>query len=120
MNDLDTSAQVRAVVKREAQVLRDLLGRFTKDSDIVDGFAATSLGKTWSVGHARIFACWAAGAEKSKTDGEGKDRVVHSKHILICALGLEILLRKVVDVWTTPDHIKHSLLSGHQCMCVMD
>ncbi|GBE82448.1 telomeric DNA binding protein [Sparassis crispa] len=95
---LDPDARSRALVKREAQLLRNVLGNLRKDQgEIVDSVSAVVLGREWSEGHARIFACWAAGAEKDKIDAE--------------ALG--ILLSRVVDMWSTPDHIKHSLLSRH-------
>lgn len=69
---LEDSPHARALVKREARLLKALLGRFTKDSDIVDGFSVTALGRQWSVGHARIFACWISGTEKGKVDTEGR------------------------------------------------
>ncbi|EKM55734.1 uncharacterized protein PHACADRAFT_121551 [Phanerochaete carnosa HHB-10118-sp] len=98
VDDLDDSLRTRALVKREAKLLRELLGRFAKDSDIVDGFSVTALGRSWSVGFARVFVCWIAGAEKGRVDTEA----------------LELLLNKAMDVWANPDHIRHSLLSGHQ------
>ncbi|KAI0948359.1 hypothetical protein AcV7_009125 [Taiwanofungus camphoratus] len=95
---LDGTALSRSLVKREAQLLRHLVGRLSKEEgDLLDAFSAVALGREWSEGHARIFACWAAGAETHKTDEEA----------------LEILRSKVIDMWTTPEHIKHSLLSRH-------
>ncbi|KIP04779.1 hypothetical protein PHLGIDRAFT_25407 [Phlebiopsis gigantea 11061_1 CR5-6] len=86
VDDLADSPRVRALVKREAALLKALLGRFNKDSDIVDGFVATALGRHWSVGQSRIFTCWISGARRGE----------------------------VLDVWIAPDHVRHSLLSGHQ------
>lgn len=115
-DNVDGSPHTRALIKREAQLLRELLGRFTKDNDVVDGFSAAALGRTWSVCHARIFVCWIAGAEKGKIDGEGEEDAVSRR---ICVdysfVGLELLLNKVMDIWANPEHVKHSLLSGHQC-----
>lgn len=96
---LDAAPSTRALVKREAQLLGAVLGQPSKNSDLTEGIFAAILGRTWSVGHARIFVCWAAGAETAR---------VNSK-------GLQLLLDRAVDLWTTPDHIKHSLLAGHQC-----
>ncbi|GJE97099.1 telomere length regulation protein-domain-containing protein [Phanerochaete sordida] len=103
IDELDGASRTRALVKREAKLLKDLLGRFTKDSEIVDGFTATALGRTWSLGLARVFVCWVAGAEQGKIDGEA----------------LELLLNKIMDVWANPDHARHSLLSDHQYLTSM-
>lgn len=69
---LDGTALSRSLVKREAQLLRHLVGRLSKEEgDLLDAFSAVALGREWSEGHARIFACWAAGTETHKTDEEG-------------------------------------------------
>ncbi|KAI0362718.1 hypothetical protein OH77DRAFT_1442575 [Trametes cingulata] len=95
---LETSPSIRALVAREAVLLRRLLGPLKKDSsELVDCFSAVALGRNWDEGHARILACWVAGAEKESRDREG----------------LRILLDQVVDLWTDADHIRHSLLSQH-------
>lgn len=39
----------------------------------------------------------------------------HAEALTTVSSGLEMLLEKVVDLWTTPDHIRHSLLSQHHC-----
>ncbi|KAI0371744.1 telomeric DNA binding protein [Pilatotrama ljubarskyi] len=96
---LDASLSTRALVTREALLLRRLLGPFRKDrSELVDCFSAVALGRHWDEGHARIFACWVAGAEKDSRDREG----------------LQILLDKVLYIWTDADHVRHSLLSQHR------
>ncbi|KAI0085456.1 telomere length regulation protein-domain-containing protein [Irpex rosettiformis] len=96
--DLDGSKEARALVKREAVLLHVLLGLLTEESDVVDGLTAAALGRQWSVGHARILVCYAASSDMT-TGGTN---------------GLELLLSKVVDIWTAPDHIRHSLLAGHR------
>ena len=80
-------------------LLNLLLGPLTQDSEVVDSLMAIALGRQWSVGHARILVCYA----------EASDRVVSGTS------GLELLLSNVIDTWTAPDHIKHSLLAGHRC-----
>lgn len=69
---MDTSGLTRALVKREALVLKSLLGAATKDNDLMNGISAAMFGRHWSIGHARIFACWAAGADANTTDIKGK------------------------------------------------
>lgn len=72
-SDLDDSADSRALVKREAMLLNVLLGPLTEDSDIFDGMAAAAFGRQWSVGHARILACWAAGCGHGGWNTDGMD-----------------------------------------------
>ncbi|KAI0637229.1 telomeric DNA binding protein [Trametes polyzona] len=101
---LDGSSRTRGLVAREASLVHDLLGPFTKDnSELVDCFTAVALIRNWDEGRARIFACWAAGAQKDSRDREG----------------LDILRRKVLDVWTDADHIRHSLLSHHRYLTLL-
>ncbi|KZT65481.1 hypothetical protein DAEQUDRAFT_768844 [Daedalea quercina L-15889] len=96
---LDIRPGNRALVKREAVLLRGLLGRPTKDrAEILGAVSAIVLSREWNEGHARIFACWFCGAQKDRADTEV----------------LDAILWKVVDMWTDADHIKHSLLSRHR------
>lgn len=66
---MGVSGPTRALVKREALVLKSLLG---KDNDLMNGISAAMFGRHWSIGHARIFACWAAGADANNTDVKGE------------------------------------------------
>lgn len=69
---LDASSTARALVKREALLLKELLGPLSKSNgELSETVAAVSLGRTWSEGHARIFACWAAGAQQGSRTREG-------------------------------------------------
>ncbi|EJF62435.1 hypothetical protein DICSQDRAFT_154331 [Dichomitus squalens LYAD-421 SS1] len=100
----DPAPRTRASVKREAHLLRQLLGPLTKENtELSDCFSAVALGRTWGEGHARIFACWAAGAQKGSRTREG----------------LDVLLAKVIDLWTDTDHVRHSLLSQHQYLTAL-
>ncbi|KAH9901137.1 telomeric DNA binding protein [Cubamyces lactineus] len=101
---LDASPRTRALCAREGLLLQNLLGSLLKsNSELVYCFSAVALGRHWDEGHARIFACWAAGAHKGARNREG----------------LEILLKMVIDLWTDADHIKHSLLSQHKCLTAL-
>ncbi|KAH9853981.1 telomeric DNA binding protein [Lenzites betulinus] len=96
---LDAATRTRGLVAREAALVKNLFGPLHKDnSELVDCFAAVALGRNWDEGHARIFACWAAGARQASRDREG----------------LETLLARVIDIWSNSDHIRHSLLSQHK------
>ncbi|KAF9821702.1 hypothetical protein IEO21_00548 [Rhodonia placenta] len=96
-SDFNATPLARSLVKREAQLLKDLLGRpCSENGELLDCVSAVALGREWPEGHARIFACWTAGAEKDESDAE--------------------VLSKVVDIWTNPDHIRHSILSRHRYM----
>ncbi|KAI0060825.1 hypothetical protein BV25DRAFT_1806725 [Artomyces pyxidatus] len=94
---LETSSKARGLVKREAELVRHILGSaIGLNPDQWEIANAIMLGREWSEGHSRIFVCWAAGAQK------GRD-----------SKALDILLLKVRDRWTSSEHIKHSLLSKH-------
>ncbi|KAI9067051.1 telomeric DNA binding protein [Trametes sanguinea] len=96
---LDSSSRSRALVRREAILLQRLLGLLSRSqSELVDCFTAVAFGRNWEEGQARIFACWSAGAQKGYRNREG----------------LDILLSKVMDIWTDADHVRHSLLSQHR------
>ncbi|RPD65882.1 hypothetical protein L226DRAFT_500049 [Lentinus tigrinus ALCF2SS1-7] len=95
---LDAGATVRALVKREALLLKQLFGALSRSNgELSESFSAVALGRTWTEGHARIFACWAAGAQHGSRTREG----------------LDLLLAEVVDMWTDSEHVRHSLLSQH-------
>lgn len=69
---LDVEPSTRAKVRREAMLLRELVGRPTKDNpEILDVIHAITLSRDWNEGHARIFACWFCGAQKDRVDAEG-------------------------------------------------
>jgi telomere length regulation protein len=70
---LDPSLPQRRLVKREATLLRQIVGRLSTDSgEIWESVSAIALGREWSESHARIFTCWVAGAEKDTVDEDGK------------------------------------------------
>ncbi|OSD02819.1 hypothetical protein PYCCODRAFT_1435097 [Trametes coccinea BRFM310] len=96
---LDASPRTRALVRREAALLQSLLGPLNESqSELVDCLSAVIFGRNWEEGHARIFACWAAGAQKGQRNREG----------------LDVLLSRVMDIWSDADHVRHSLLSQHK------
>lgn len=72
---LDDSVRSCRLVTREALLVKRLVGPLHKDnSELVDCFSAVAFGRNWNEGHARIFACWAAGAQKDSKDREGAFR----------------------------------------------
>lgn len=69
---LDVDCSTRTKVRREALLLRELVGRPTKDNpEILDAVHAILLNRDWNEGHARIFACWLCGVQKDRVDSEG-------------------------------------------------
>lgn len=68
---LDVGSSTRAKVRREAMLLRELVGRPTKDTEILEAVYSIVLSREWNEGHARIFACWFCGAQKDHADTEG-------------------------------------------------
>ncbi|KAH7886252.1 telomere length regulation protein-domain-containing protein [Phlebopus sp. FC_14] len=99
---LGTSAHDRGIVHREATLLRDVIGDLDPDDDVWDSVVAVVLTRTWSQNHARVFVCWMADRKQNSSQGT-----------------LEVFLSRVIDVWSSPEHIKHSLLSHHQYISVL-
>lgn len=72
---LDNSVRSRRLITREALLVKRLVGLLHKDNpELVDCFSAVAFGRNWDEGHARIFACWAAGAQKDSRDRKGAFR----------------------------------------------
>ncbi|KAF7363275.1 Telomere-reg-2 domain-containing protein [Mycena sanguinolenta] len=97
----DDSPHQRASVKRESVVLLGLLGAVgSEDAELWESVSAVILTREWSEGLARIFVCWISGPD---TDLQA----------------LELLLDCVVEIWSSPDHVKHSLLNRHQYLTTL-
>ncbi|KAI0035955.1 telomere length regulation protein-domain-containing protein [Vararia minispora EC-137] len=97
---LDTSPRGRGHIKQVAQALRDMLG---DANGFWDSMTAVIIGRTWDDSHARIFSCWAAGAKGGRVDKQN----------------LEKLVNTILDVWTSAEHVKHSLLSKHRYITLL-
>ena len=70
---LDASSAARGLVKREAGLLRGTVGELAKESSLWQSVGAAILSRDWNEGHARIYACWAAGAQTgSVNEGGGR------------------------------------------------
>ncbi|KAF8644959.1 hypothetical protein AX16_008162 [Volvariella volvacea WC 439] len=95
----DTSPKERARTKLEGQLLRDLAGPLESDEpDLWEVAMGIILGRDWAEGYARVFVCWAAGAGRGTPNEQA----------------LEKFLNAVLAVWSSPDHVKHSLISKHR------
>ncbi|EPQ58409.1 hypothetical protein GLOTRDRAFT_137132 [Gloeophyllum trabeum ATCC 11539] len=111
---LSSALDARLQVKYEALLLRRIVGALgraqdtseEKDkSELWESITAVVLGgKLWGNFGARVVVCWVAGA------GEGNSPDTEA---------LQIFLDRVTEVWTTPEHIKHSLLSFHRYMTLL-
>ncbi|KAJ7172672.1 telomere length regulation protein-domain-containing protein [Mycena filopes] len=98
---IDCAPSQRALVKRESNVLLALVGRIVSDdAELWESISAVILTRGWSEGHARIFVCWISGPH---TDEHALER------LLDCA----------VEMWASPDHIKHSLLNRHHYLTAL-
>jgi telomere length regulation protein len=73
---LDISPRSRALVKREAGLLFGIVGSLREDKTYIrDGTSAVLLARDWGEGHARIYACWVAGARAGVGDVQGEHLV---------------------------------------------
>ena len=72
VSDLEGTPEARAVVKREALLLTQFVGPLTEDNEVFVSLTATALGRQWTIGHARILACLAAGSGEATTNTIGE------------------------------------------------
>lgn len=114
----DTSSECRGLVKREARFVSRLIGFLEDDGDEKwQSITSVLLTRKWDITIARILVTWAAISDEN---GESSTSFFHT----VCRLthlsaippkGVETLLTKVMSVWSSSEHIKHSLLPQHQC-----
>ncbi|KAF5358532.1 hypothetical protein D9756_001830 [Leucocoprinus leucothites] len=96
----DVSWEKRAQVKSESQILTAVLGSLNENEEqLWETATSLILSRDWEESYARIFVCWLAGSNESQQ--------VNTKV-------LRAFLELIVDAWSTPEHIKHSLLSRHR------
>ncbi|EIN07826.1 hypothetical protein PUNSTDRAFT_126727 [Punctularia strigosozonata HHB-11173 SS5] len=98
---LDASPPTRTKIRRSAVLLYRLLGLDIDAEGSEDVWTAAREvmllprgGAQWTEADARVFVC--AAAESKTTDA------------------LESLLAATIDLWSTPEHVTHSLLSRHR------
>ncbi|KAF9653888.1 hypothetical protein BDM02DRAFT_3086639 [Thelephora ganbajun] len=93
---LDPGLPTRSLVKSEASLLRAVLGDLTPDNrDLWDVVLAVSQTRDFDEGRARVLACWVAFSTKDDTNSSP----------------VETFLMQVLEMWSSPTHVKHSLLS---------
>ncbi|KAI9456255.1 telomere length regulation protein-domain-containing protein [Lactarius psammicola] len=101
---LDPSPSSRALVKREANLLLGIIGRLTDGKQyVLDSTSTAVLARDWSEGHARVYACWVAGATAGAVDTKATSA----------------FLTSTLNIWTSPEHIKHSLLGRHRYLTLL-
>ncbi|KAH9056651.1 telomere length regulation protein-domain-containing protein [Lactarius vividus] len=101
---LDPSPPSRALVKSEATLLLGIIGRLTEGKQyVLDSTSTAMLARDWSEGHARVYACWAAGATAGAVDTKA----------------VSAFLTPTLNIWTSPEHIKHSLLGRHRFLTLL-
>ncbi|KAG6919990.1 hypothetical protein DXG01_013339 [Tephrocybe rancida] len=99
-----TEAKVatRMTVKEEANTLVGITGPVTPERDeIWETAMGIILSKDWEPSYARIFVCWLSGGS---LDRPSDDKA------------LNIFIEQILSAWSSPDHVKHSLLSRHRCV----
>jgi telomere length regulation protein len=114
---LDVSALSRGLVKGEATLLRGIIGSLGKEKKyILDNISAVVLARDWSESHARVYTCWVAGASTGVVDSQGEYLLVMTRVCLTSLiLAISAFLTPTLDMWTSPEHIKYSLLGRHHC-----
>ncbi|CAA7267613.1 unnamed protein product [Cyclocybe aegerita] len=108
----DTSQAKRVLAKRDAALLDGLVGKVAppqekgleeeqERAELWEIATSLILGREWPESYARTFVCWVSGGAKGTR--------VNLK-------ALDAFLEAVVEIWASPEHIKHSLLSRHRYM----
>ena len=115
---LDDSSEQRVVVREEAILLTNLVGTAQPDNEeLWEIITNLILNRPFSISHARIFVCWLSGA--ANNGGEinitGKCCPPFPSTVLIRSTALDAFLQSVLQLWSDPEHVKHSLLSQHHC-----
>ncbi|KAH8111965.1 telomere length regulation protein-domain-containing protein [Phellopilus nigrolimitatus] len=103
-DNLDTSHEARGLMKREGRLISQILGNLEGDED--EKWLAVSsvlLMRCWDISKARILVCW----------------VTLSEANAVPPRALETLLSQIMDVWSSTEHVKHSLLSHHQYLTTL-
>jgi telomere length regulation protein len=84
---------------------------------IATGLITGSGLREWPESHARIFICWVSGASRgAPVNLKGKQSDLGIVSNAYAATALDALLEVVLDVWSSPEHVKHSLISRHRCV----
>jgi telomere length regulation protein len=114
---LDTSPHTRSFIRREAQILRRLSGGHDIDNlELLDSLLAVALAKEWNEAHARLIVCRLAGDVPNDGNGSGAFwACTVVSWLTSCPSGLDMLLSQTVELWSSPTHVKHSLLARHRC-----
>lgn len=97
---LDPILREGAFVKRDAFLLFELIGPLVPETqEVWDIAVPLIIERDWGESFARIFVCWISGSFSGK---EVNAKVLYS------------FLQDVLETWSSPEHIKHSLLSRHR------
>ncbi|KAF8964663.1 telomere length regulation protein-domain-containing protein [Flammula alnicola] len=99
----DDSPSKRARVRQEAALLDALVGKITPEKqELWEIGTSLMMSRDWHESYARVFVCWLSGGSRS---GQ-----VDLKGIVV----LDAFLEMVLDTWSSPEHVKHSLISRHR------
>ena len=114
-------SQQRPLVKRESYLLNKIVGDLIpQKEELWESVLAIISGGRWDVGHARIFVCWVSGGSCGGQVNE-QGQTFRSVVALVASnmqSAIGAFLDNLLETWTSPNHIKHSLLSHHQCAWV--
>ncbi|KAG6832422.1 hypothetical protein H0H87_001582 [Tephrocybe sp. NHM501043] len=92
----------RTAVKQEALMISGITGSVAPEREEVwESVIGIILGKEWDPGHPRVLIYWLSNSSWHKS--------LHEKVF-------DAFLEQVLSIWSSPDHVKHSLLSRHRYM----
>jgi len=114
---LDSSPSKRSRIKQEANLLYESVGELLPSkSGLWEIATSLMIGRDWDESHARIYVCWMSGALKTgKVDVQSMSIPSSFLRCLTRTQALSAFLQSVLELWSSTEFIKHSLLSKHRC-----
>lgn len=102
---LGIGPQWGALVKREACLLNKIIGYLTPQKDeLWETTSAIILGKSWDVGHARIFACWVSGGSLGKRVDENGHKSCPLERFVLNLTSYQSLAHLSIKYWRPGRH----------------
>ncbi|KAF8160588.1 telomere length regulation protein-domain-containing protein [Pholiota molesta] len=101
----DASAPARSRMRGEAALLQSVVGSINPGGDkqaLWEVATSVVLDREWPEAFARVFVAWISGGARGAKINLKGNKV------------LEAFLDVVLDLWASPEHIKHSLISRHR------
>jgi len=116
---LDGTPPTRALVKREAGLLKGIVGWMTPEREElweIGSGVILNMNMDWNESHARIFVCWISSGD---SNGGTPLSWYLCAYLQFHVAALDAFLDTVLETWSSSEYVKHSLLSRHKCKPIL-